>query len=230
MKEKTSKPSPLKKVQKGKVMKVRKSSKHLVDEEEEVQPASEPQMEDDEYDLQRGIQMSLESFQAPVSGVAIREPASGITQKLPVVEGKGKGIATDEQAALSLLDLHKTKKKSTTDQYIFQRWSSITHDVSTRPSTQPQDDTSMNVVRDTPSPTDVETSADLEQPISEANTKILSVGDEQGEDVSNTVALEERIVKLDEGQAGLDPGKTPESQTLQEHVPMEEDQARSNPG
>ncbi|GKC44727.1 hypothetical protein Tco_1062449, partial [Tanacetum coccineum] len=71
---------------------------HLVDEEdEEPQPAPEIPVEDDEYNLQRGIQMSLESFQAPVSGVAIREPTLGITQRLPVVEGKGKGIATDDQ-------------------------------------------------------------------------------------------------------------------------------------
>ncbi|GJS08064.1 retrovirus-related pol polyprotein from transposon TNT 1-94 [Tanacetum coccineum] len=75
--KKISKPSPSKKIRKGKVMKVHKGkrSDHLVDEEdEEDQPASEPQVEDDEYNLQRGIQMSVESFQAPVGGVAIREP------------------------------------------------------------------------------------------------------------------------------------------------------------
>ncbi|GJU35723.1 hypothetical protein Tco_1184077 [Tanacetum coccineum] len=121
VKEKTSKPSPLKKIHKGKVMKVRKgkTSDHLVDEkDEEPQPASIPQVEDDEYNLQRGIQISMESFQAPVDRVAIREPVSGITRQLPVVEC---------------------------------------------------------------------------------------------EDVSNTVALEERTVELDEGQAGSDPGKTLES-------------------
>ncbi|GJU33893.1 retrovirus-related pol polyprotein from transposon TNT 1-94 [Tanacetum coccineum] len=100
--EKTTKPSPSKKIRKGKVMKVRKGkrSDHLVDEEDqEGQPAPEPQVEDDEYNLQRVIQMSLESFQAPVSGVAIRELVSGITRQVLVVEGKGRGIATDEQAA-----------------------------------------------------------------------------------------------------------------------------------
>ncbi|GKB89280.1 hypothetical protein Tco_0961552 [Tanacetum coccineum] len=107
-KEKTSKPTPSNKIRKGKVMKVRKGkrSDHLVGEEdEEDQPDPEPQVEDDEYNLQRGIQMSLESFQAPVDEVAIREPVSGITRQLLVVEGKGKGIATNEQAAQSLLDL-----------------------------------------------------------------------------------------------------------------------------
>ncbi|GKE87613.1 hypothetical protein Tco_1565088, partial [Tanacetum coccineum] len=62
-------------------------------------------VDDDEYNLQRGIQMSLESFQPPVGEVAICEPTSCVTRSLLVVEGKGKGIATDEQATLSLLDL-----------------------------------------------------------------------------------------------------------------------------
>ncbi|GKF94925.1 hypothetical protein Tco_0284625, partial [Tanacetum coccineum] len=199
-------PTPSRKIHKG------KRSDHLVDEaDEEPQPASEPQVEDDEYNLQRGIQMSLESFQAPVGGVAIREPVSGITRQLPVVEGKGKGIVSDEQAAQSLLDLQKPKKKSITDQYIFQRRTPVTQDASTGPSTQPQDDTSANVVHDTLSPADAETDADTEKSNSKADTKILNVGDKQGEDVFNTAALEERIVELDEDQAGSDPGKTPKS-------------------
>ncbi|GJS21994.1 hypothetical protein Tco_0450626 [Tanacetum coccineum] len=169
-------------------MKVRKGkrSDHLVNEEdEEDQPASEPQVEDDEYNLQRGIQVSLESFQAPIDGVAIREPDSGIIRKLPEVEGKGKGIVSDEQVAQSLLDLQKPKKKSTTDQYIFQRRTPATQDASTGPSTQPQDDTSANVVHDTPSPVDAETGADTEKSNSEMNTEILYVEEEHGEEVSN---------------------------------------------
>ncbi|GKB86848.1 hypothetical protein Tco_0959120, partial [Tanacetum coccineum] len=156
VKEKNSKPTPSKKIPKGKVMKVRngKRSDHLVDEEdEEVQHAPKPQVEDDEYNLQRVI-----------------------TRKLPDVEGKGK------------------------------------------------DDTSMNVVHDTPSPVDAETGVDTEKSNSEADTKILNVGEEQGEDVSNMVALEERTVELDEGQARSDPGKTPESRP-----PLKEDLAGSNP-
>ncbi|GJV37481.1 hypothetical protein Tco_1409958 [Tanacetum coccineum] len=116
-----------------------KSSLQLVDEEEQTQPepepTPEPQGEEVDYDLLPGIQMSLESFQPPISGVAIRELVSKTTQKLPVVEGKGKCIATDEQAALLLLDLHKPKKRSTTDQYIFQRRTPATEEASTRPST-----------------------------------------------------------------------------------------------
>ncbi|GJS64217.1 hypothetical protein Tco_0678781 [Tanacetum coccineum] len=183
VKEKTTKPSPTKKICKGKVAKIqkRKSSLKLVDEDEEVQHEPEPQVKDEEYDLQRGIQMSLESFlahgQEPVDGVAIREPISKTTQKLPVVEGKGKAIATNEQAAQSFLELHKSKKRS--------------------------DDTSANVVRDTPSPADAETGADTEK---------------------SHMALEDRTVELDEGQAGSDSGNTLESRPL-----PDEDQAGSNP-
>nr|GEY46639.1 hypothetical protein [Tanacetum cinerariifolium] len=67
--------------------------------------------EDDEYNLQRGIQMSLESFQAPIGGVAIREPIPEITRQLLVVERKGKGIATHKQMAQSLPDLQKPRRK-----------------------------------------------------------------------------------------------------------------------
>nr|GEU50011.1 hypothetical protein [Tanacetum cinerariifolium] len=228
VKKKTSKPSPSKKIHKRKVMKVHKGkrSDHLVDEEdEEPQPASEPQVEDDEYNLQRGIQMSLESFQAPVDGVAIREPASENTQRLPVVEGKGKGIATYEQAAKSLLDLQKPKKQNTAYQYIFQRRTPVTQNASTRSSAQPQDNTSTNVFRDTPSPVDAETGVDTEKSNSEADTEILNVDEEQGEDISYTVALEERIAEFDEGQAGSDPVYPQVHESLklttEEHVHME---------
>ncbi|GJR76947.1 histone deacetylase 14 [Tanacetum coccineum] len=47
----------------------------------------------------------------------------------------------------------------------------------------------------------------------------------QNEDVT----LEETTVELDEGQAGSDPGKTPESRPPLERVLMEEDQSGSNP-
>nr|GEU43055.1 copia protein [Tanacetum cinerariifolium] len=136
-KEKTSKRTPSKKIYKGKVMKVRKgkSSEHLVDKEEEDQPAPELQVEDGEYNLQRGIQMSLESFQAPVGG----------------------------------------------------------------------DDTSVNVVHDKLSLVDAETGADTKESNSVADTKIMNVAKDQGKEVSNTMALEERTTKLDKGQAGSDP-------------------------
>ncbi|GKF69226.1 hypothetical protein Tco_0202283 [Tanacetum coccineum] len=130
-KEKSSKPSPTKHPKRGKVHKLRKGkpSLQLIDEDEPTQPEHEPepehQGEGDEYDVERAIQMSLESFQeksqAHVGGVAIRELVAKATGPLPMVEGKGKAIATEEQAAQSLLALHTPKRRSTTDQFIFQR-------------------------------------------------------------------------------------------------------------
>ncbi|GJS18099.1 retrovirus-related pol polyprotein from transposon TNT 1-94 [Tanacetum coccineum] len=133
-------------------------------------------------------------------------------------------------AAQSFLDLQKPKKKITTNQYIFQRRTPITQDASTGPSAQPQDDTSTNMVRDTPSPTAVETGADTEKSTSKADTEIFNDDEEHGEEVSHTVALEERTVELEEGQARSNPGKTPKSRPPPERVLMEEDQAGSNPG
>ncbi|GKA26270.1 hypothetical protein Tco_0712379 [Tanacetum coccineum] len=90
--KKTSKPTPSKKIHKG------KRSDHLVDEkDEESQRATEPQVEDDEYNLHRGIQMSLESLQSSIEGVVVREPDPGFIQKFPEVKGKGKCIVSDEQ-------------------------------------------------------------------------------------------------------------------------------------
>nr|GEU35185.1 histone deacetylase 14 [Tanacetum cinerariifolium] len=132
--------------------------------------------------------------QAHVGGVAIREPVAEVARPLPVVEGKGKAIATEEQADQSLLALHTPKRRSTTDQFIFQRWTPATKEASTGPSAQPQDDTSANIIRETPSPVDAETA------------------------------------KLDEGQAGSDPSKTPESRPPLDDDKMDEDHAGSDLG
>ncbi|GJZ50906.1 hypothetical protein Tco_0605421 [Tanacetum coccineum] len=172
------------KASKGKVRKVQrgKSSLQLVDEEEQAQPKHEPEPQGEEvdYDLQLGIQMSLESFQPPVGEVAFREPAS------------------------------------------------VTEEAFIGPSAQPEDDTSANIVCDTSSPTDAETDVETDKTNSEGDTEILNIGEEQGEDVANKVELEEKTAKVDEGQAGSDPGKTPESRPPPKHVLMEEDQAGPN--
>ncbi|GJX20107.1 hypothetical protein Tco_0222784 [Tanacetum coccineum] len=116
--------------------------------------------------------------------------------------GKGKGIATDEQ-----------------------RRALVTEEASTRPLTQPEDDTFANIVRDIPSPPDAKTGAKAVMSNSEGDTEILNVGEEKVEDVSNTVALEDRTVELDEGQARSDP-----SNTLESRPSPDEDQIGSNPG
>ncbi|GJS63980.1 retrovirus-related pol polyprotein from transposon TNT 1-94 [Tanacetum coccineum] len=72
---------------------------------------------------------------------------------------------------------------------------------STGPSTQPLDDTSANIVRDSPSPADAETGARSDKTSSEGDTKARS-----------------------------DPGETHESQPRPKQAHMDEDQAGPDPG
>ncbi|GKE90451.1 hypothetical protein Tco_1567926, partial [Tanacetum coccineum] len=158
---------------KGKVRKVQKekSSLQLVNEGEQAQP--EPQGEEVDYDLQQGIQMSLKSFQPPINGVDFHEPAS---------------------------DLHKPKKKSSTDQFLLQRRTLITKEVSIGPSSQSEDDTYANIVRDTPSLIDAKTGADIDKTNSKGDIEILNIGEEQEEDMANKVDLEEKNAEIDEDE------------------------------
>ncbi|GJZ11613.1 hypothetical protein Tco_0546372, partial [Tanacetum coccineum] len=76
---------------------------------------------------------------------------------------------------------------------------------------KPKDDASSNIVHASPSPVDAEICADIDKTNSGGDTKILQIGEEQGEDVANKINQEETTVELNEGQAGSEPGKTPES-------------------
>nr|GEW19391.1 hypothetical protein [Tanacetum cinerariifolium] len=221
-KEKSTKTTLPQPTDKGKVVKVYKAKSpfQMVDGPDEEPAHSEPepelihQGEGDEDDMELAIQMSLESFQAQsqehIGSVAIREPIVEATRPLPVVKGKGKAIAIEEQAAHSMLVLHTPKKRSTTNQFILQRRTLVTEEASTGPSTQVQDDTSINIVRDSPSPVDAET--------------------ETGKDVDEQLNLDENKDELDQGQAGLDPGRIIESRPPPEKEVIDEDQARPDPG
>nr|GEV05827.1 hypothetical protein [Tanacetum cinerariifolium] len=112
---------PYKRPTKGKVIKAQtvKSSLQLIEpNEEQDQPEGvpEPQGACEEYDLERAIRMSLESFQAHgqahVGSVAIQEPVAKVTRPLLVVKGMEKAMATEEQAAQLLLDLHTPKRRT----------------------------------------------------------------------------------------------------------------------
>nr|GEU72622.1 hypothetical protein [Tanacetum cinerariifolium] len=76
----------------------------------------------------------------------------------------------------------------------------------------------------------LEKGADSKRTNNGSGTEILKMDKEQGKEVSYIVALEEKTTELDEGLAGSDPGKTPESQPLPDNDKMDEDQARSNTG
>ncbi|GKE32412.1 hypothetical protein Tco_1451734, partial [Tanacetum coccineum] len=104
--------------------------------------------------------------------------------------------------------MHTPKRRSTTDQFIFQRRTPAIEEASTGPSAQPQDDTSANIVGDSPSPANAETGADTDRTNSGGDTKILQFSGEQGDDVTELVNLEDKTTEIDEGQAGSEPGKT----------------------
>ncbi|GJW35603.1 hypothetical protein Tco_0058523 [Tanacetum coccineum] len=86
-------------------------------------PLTEPGFGDLEADTQRAIEESLKDAhgapRGPLPPVVFRETDTGKFQPLPEVEGKEKVDA--EQAAQVLLNLQTPKKKSPTEQYIFQR-------------------------------------------------------------------------------------------------------------
>ncbi|GKA55711.1 hypothetical protein Tco_0754783 [Tanacetum coccineum] len=156
-KEKLTKATLLQKAGKGKVVKVRnvKSTFQLVDEPDEEPAHSEP--------VPKNEQESAEAI-----------------RPLPVVEGKGKANVTEEQVAQSLLALHTPKRRSTTDQFIFQRRTPATKEATTGPSAQSQVDTSTNIICDSPSPTDAETGVGSDK---------TSSGDQAGSDPGETQSL-----------------------------------------
>ncbi|GKE93544.1 hypothetical protein Tco_1574639, partial [Tanacetum coccineum] len=73
------------------------------------------------------------------------------------------------------------------------------------------DDTSANIIRDSPSPIDAETGAESDKTNSGCDTEILHITEEIGEDVDKQVNLEEKTIELDQDQAGSDPGETHKS-------------------
>ncbi|GKG32282.1 hypothetical protein Tco_0427232, partial [Tanacetum coccineum] len=112
-------------------------------------------------------------------GVTIRDPVSETTTKLPEVVGKGKAIVTTEQVAHSLIDL--SKKKRTTNQFILVRCDQAPHDSTTRPSSQPEDDTSEKVIHESSS------TSNSEQTESETEIAAPKGDKDQGEVDSSTV-------------------------------------------
>ncbi|GJV42624.1 hypothetical protein Tco_1421064 [Tanacetum coccineum] len=106
VKETRDEPSPAKRPKGGLVGKRRKpkSQLKLVDEFfDEGVPITEPRIDDEEADFQRGIKLSLKDLEArnqgPARTVVIRELDSRRIQSLPEVQGKGKEKIIDEQTA-----------------------------------------------------------------------------------------------------------------------------------
>ncbi|GJZ18626.1 retrovirus-related pol polyprotein from transposon TNT 1-94 [Tanacetum coccineum] len=128
VKETPDEPSPAKR-SKGRLVGKRRKPKSplkLVDEpSDEGVPVEEPAHTIEEADLQRALKLSLkeqaERTQGPAHPVVLREPDSGKYQPPLEVQGKGKEKVVDEQAAHDLLTFQTPTKKSSVDQFIFQR-------------------------------------------------------------------------------------------------------------
>nr|GEW70132.1 hypothetical protein [Tanacetum cinerariifolium] len=135
----------------------------------------------EDANLQKALEESMKSIYdvplGPLPPVVIRKPESGKYQPLPEVPGKGKAKVTEEQVAHDLLSLQKPKKKSSMDQYIFQRHTS------TPTGSSGHDEPSY---------------AELGQSESEESEKVVSGADEGGQ--------REGQARPDPSQAGPDPG------------------------
>nr|GEX76148.1 hypothetical protein [Tanacetum cinerariifolium] len=100
-------------------------------------------------------------------------------------------------------------------------------------STQPLDDISEKMIQDTSSLGDStnvpKKGVESEGTNSGSGTEVLKIDEERDEEVSHTLALEEKTAELDEGQARSDPGNIPESRPPPDVDKMDEDQAGSDP-
>ncbi|GKA58371.1 hypothetical protein Tco_0757559 [Tanacetum coccineum] len=201
----------------GKVVKKRttKSSKRLVDEFiDEGLPATKPSLEDTEEEiLQKVLEESLTDAyptqRCPLPLVVFREADTGKFQPLPEVPGKGKEKVGKEQAAQVLLNLQTPKKKSSAEQYIFQRRYHVPTEIAGR-----EDSTSLYAELGL---SGSNTESDEEMP-----SKGRSGTQDEGQAGSNPGTL-------DEGQAGSDPGTLDEGQAGSNPGTLDEGQAGPNP-
>ncbi|GJZ00755.1 hypothetical protein Tco_0518184 [Tanacetum coccineum] len=141
LKKKPSKRKLPQKVRKG------KPSFQLVDEDDEAQQESIPQEEGNDPDLERAKKMSLEALQEKGEGEG---DDADLERAIKAKESR----CNEEQVAHSLIDL--SKKKRTTDQFILVRRDQTSHDSTTGPSSQPEDDTSEKVIHESSSTSDSE--------------------------------------------------------------------------
>ncbi|GKC75256.1 hypothetical protein Tco_1126030, partial [Tanacetum coccineum] len=162
------------------------------------QPAPTKPKEKKQADTQRAIEESLKdahgAHRGPLLPVVFRETDTGKFQPLPEVEGKGKEKTGAKQAARVLLNLQTPKKKSPTEQYIFQRRTSA--------PTEPSGHDESSSMYAELSLTESDTESDEEVP-----PVVKSGAPNEGQAGPNPGIQ-------DEGQAGPNPGNDTMSQTL----------------
>ncbi|GJT50528.1 hypothetical protein Tco_0976685 [Tanacetum coccineum] len=165
----TKKPKPAP----AKPQEKKQNSLQLVDEFiDEGVPMNEPRIGDEEADIQKAMEEK--------------------------VKGKGKEKVSDEQVSLDLLTLQTPKKKSPTEQYIFQR--------RTPTPTEPSGHTESPSLYAKLGLTDSDTESDEEVP-----PVVKSGAQDEGQAGPNPGVQ-------DEGQAGSNPGNAADSQPQPSHV------------
>nr|GEU56028.1 retrovirus-related Pol polyprotein from transposon TNT 1-94 [Tanacetum cinerariifolium] len=181
----------------------------LVEKEGKKKPATAKQLKS-----KPAKEKSSKPAPAPKPKVTQAKPAKSSPAKhlklgnvLKTYKGKSSLKLIDEDEPTQPKPEPKPEHQGEGDEHDVKR-TPATKEESTGPSAQPQDAASANIVRESSSPADAET----------------------GEDVNDQVNLEEKTTKLDQGRAGLDPGKTPESRPPPEQEFMDEDQAGPDPG
>nr|GEZ18199.1 monodehydroascorbate reductase [Tanacetum cinerariifolium] len=184
-KEKSTKTTPPQKADNGKIAKVRKvkSPFQLVDEPDEEPAQSEPEPELEHQGEGDEDDMEL-AIQMSLESFQAQSQAHV------------NGVAIQEPVAEALQPLPVVEGKAIEAS-------------STGPSAQAQDDTSANIVCDSPSPADAETCVASKKTNSGGDTKILQIDEEQGKYVDEYVNLEEKTNELDQGQDGSDPDLEP---------------------
>ncbi|GJW12894.1 hypothetical protein Tco_1578721, partial [Tanacetum coccineum] len=194
-------------------------------------PQEKGEGEGGDADLERAIKLSLDPIflpqgRTPVGRVTIRDPVSETTSKLHEVVGKGKAAITEEQVAHSLINL--SKKKRSTDQFILIRRDQTPPDSTTRPSSQPEDDTSEKVIHESSSTSDSERT--------ESESETVAPQSDKGQDdvdssiITSGVSIPVSVPEKDhEALAGPDPEPMNEDQTGSDSIKLHVSLAGSNP-
>nr|GEV53642.1 ribonuclease H-like domain-containing protein [Tanacetum cinerariifolium] len=150
---------------------------------------------------------SKASTAKPPKPKSVKEKSSKTTPPLKAGKGKIVRVHTSSQAHAGGVAIREPVVEATRPRSVVEG-----KEASIGPFAQAQDDTSVNIVRDSPSPTDAETESGVasEKTNSRGDTVILQFDEEQRKDVDDQVVM-------DEDQAGSNLGKSPDV-----HVILEE--------
>nr|GFB94560.1 hypothetical protein [Tanacetum cinerariifolium] len=102
------------------------------------------------------------------------------TTTLPLLPPPQQQSSSDRDLAYHVLALEQVCANFEKRHKLQDKNVQVTEEASTRPSAQPEDDTSANIVCDTLSHIDAKTGVETDKTNSEGDTEILNIGEEQG--------------------------------------------------